>query len=77
MTLRDAVWNAVMKQIVKTGQFKISELPFEEAQRHTVRRVLREMEEMGWLSRESNQSAMWQSGEMAQLCLDIPSDKIR
>jgi len=45
LTLRDQVWDAVLKQILKTGQFRISELPFEEGQRHTVRRTLREMEQ--------------------------------
>lgn len=76
MTLRDDVWNSVMKQLVKTGQFKISDLPFEEAQRHTVRRTLREMEEKDWLKRESNRAATWRIGETGMLHLNVSAEKI-
>ena len=77
MTLRDHVWNAVMKQLVKTGQFRISDLPFDESQRHTVRRTLREMEQMGWLSRENDRAATWRMGEQAELFLNVSPDKIK
>lgn len=76
MTLRDQVWNAVLKQIVKTGYFKISDLPFEENQRHTVRRVLREMEELDWLERENNRAAIWRIGELGKLHLNVSVEKI-
>lgn len=69
MTLRDDVWNSVLRQLIKTGKFKISDLPFDESKRHTVRRVLREMEELGWLSRENDRSATWRMGELAELHL--------
>lgn len=77
MTLRDHVWDAVMKQLVKTGQFRISDLPFDEGQRHTVRRVLRMMEEMDWLSRENDRAATWRMGERAELHLNVSADKIK
>jgi len=64
MTLRDQVWDAVLKQILKTGYFRISDLPFDEGQRHTVRRTLRVMEEQEWLSRENNRAATWRMGEL-------------
>jgi len=67
LTLRDQVWDAVLKQILKTGQFRISELPFEEGQRHTVRRTLREMEQRDWLSRENDRAATWRMGETQYL----------
>lgn len=77
MTLRDEVWNSVLKQLVKTGNFRISDLPFNESQRHTVRRVLREMEDLGWLERENKRSATWRMGEMAELHLNVSADKIQ
>ena len=77
MTLRDEVWNSVMKQLVKTGQFRISDLPFNESQRHTVRRTLREMETMDWLSRENDRAATWRMGELAELHLNVSADKIQ
>lgn len=76
MTLRDEVWNAVLEQLVKTGSFRISDLPFDESQRHTVRRVLREMEDLGWLSRENKRAATWRVGEMAELHLNISAEKL-
>ena len=46
MTLRDDVWHSVLLQLRKTGYFRISDLPFADGQTHTVRRVLRQMEEL-------------------------------
>jgi len=77
MTLRDNVWNAVLKQLVKTGYFKISDLPFNKSQRHTVRRTLRKMEETDWLSRENDRAATWRMGELAELHLNVSADKIK
>lgn len=77
MTIRDEVWHEVMKQLVQTGYFKISDLPFEEGQRHTVRRVLKEMEERGWLERENERAAIWRIGETGRLHLNISAEKIR
>ncbi|MFC7018391.1 MULTISPECIES: hypothetical protein [Haloarcula] len=77
MTLRDSVWHAVMKQLIKTGQFRISDLPFNESQRTTVRRTLREMEKQKWLSRESDRAATWRMGELAELHLNVSADKIK
>lgn len=76
MTLRDQVWDAVLKQILKTGFFRISDLPFDEGQRHTVRRTLRVMEEQKWLSRKNDRAATWRMGELAELHLNVSADKI-
>ncbi len=75
MTLRDDVWNHVLVQLRKTGQFKISDLPFNEGQRHTVRRVLREMETLRWLTRDNNRAAIWKLGEVGKQNLNIHPDK--
>jgi hypothetical protein len=75
MTLRDDTWNAVLVQLRKTGQFKISDLPFDENKRHTVRRVLREMETLGWLDRDNDRAAIWKLGELGKLHLNINPDK--
>jgi hypothetical protein len=77
MTLRDQVWHEVLLELRKTGCFRISELPFDEGQRHTVRRVLREMEEMDWLARESTRAAIWRMGEKAELYLNVSRDHIK
>jgi predicted transcriptional regulator len=65
-----------MKQLVKTGKFRISDLPFTKSQRHTVRRTLRVMEEQEWLSRENDRAATWRMGELAELHLNVSADKI-
>jgi hypothetical protein len=77
MTLRDEVWNAVLKQLVKTGRFRISDLPFGESQRNTVRRTLREMEQKNWLARENNRAATWRMGETAETHLNVSPEHIQ
>lgn len=76
MTLRDHVWSTVLLQLRRTGQFRISDLPYDDEQRHTVRRVLREMEALGWLARESKRAATWRIGEEAELHLNVSRNNI-
>jgi len=73
MTVRDEVWDAVLRRLIEEGRFKISDLPFEEGQRHTVRRVLKEMEEMGWLKRTGDTGKTWYAGELAKETLELQS----
>lgn len=76
MSLRELVWDASLKQLRKTGKFRISDLPFDEKQIYTVRRVLREMEKLGWLARENKRAATWRMGEMAKLHLNVSRNLI-
>lgn len=74
MTLRDEVWGAVLKQLSEGGQFKIGDLPFEESQRHTVRRVLRNMEELEYLERANERGRIWYPGDTARQLIELPED---
>ena len=76
MTLRDDVWDEVLTTLVNRGKFKVSELSFSRSQIHTVRRVLKEMEEKGWMMRESEQGAIWRVGSKGELLLDIDSETL-
>jgi hypothetical protein len=76
MTTRDAVWDAVLLELVRVGAFRIGDLPFKKSKRHTVRRVLREMEAAGWLEREDNRAATWRMGEKAREGLNVSSERI-
>lgn len=62
MTVRDDVWDAVLTIISEQGVFQLSDLDFEEGQRHTVRRVANEMQDMGWLYREDKYQKTWYAG---------------
>jgi len=75
-TVRDETWNIVLEQIIKTGKFKITDLPFETESRATVRRVLREMQSYSWLTRDSEHSSIWRAGPKAELLLNISQEKI-
>jgi len=77
MTLRDEVWDEVLHELRRTGQFKISDLDFGPPQRHTVRRVLKEMEDFGWLRRTSERAATWRLGPQAEIHLNVSVDHIR
>lgn len=76
MTLRDSVWDAVLRELTTVGEngFKISDLDFDESQRHTVRRVLREMEKLGWLQRNNERGRIWYPGESTKRSLNISED---
>ena len=75
-TIRDEAWNAAIEQLVRTGKFKLIDLPFKESERHTVRRVLREMQSYSWLTRESEHSSIWRAGPKAELLLNISQEKL-
>jgi hypothetical protein len=76
VTLRDEAWNIALIQIVKSGKFQLTDLPFKESERHTVRRVLREMEAYGWLERESEYASVWRAGEMAEMLMNLSEEKL-
>lgn len=73
-TVRDECWHEVLLLITEEGRFKISDLPFDEGQRHTVRRVLKVMQEYGWLTRDPPDSGrIWYAGDLAKDKLQLKS----
>ncbi|WP_193365858.1 hypothetical protein [Halorubrum californiense] len=76
-TIRDETWNIVLEQIAERGEFRISDLPFEEGSRATVRRTLREMESHSWLTRDSEHSSIWRVGPKAELLLNISQEELK
>lgn len=77
MTLRDDVWDAALTEIVENGTFAIKDLEFEKSQRHTVRRVLGEMEALGWLSRTDSEKRTWQLGQKAEMRLNVSAELVK
>jgi len=77
MTLRDRVWDAALTEIRNNGMFLVKDLDFAESERHTVRRVLGEMEGLGWLSRSGPDSRTWQLGSKAEMYLNVSAELIR
>jgi DNA-binding HxlR family transcriptional regulator len=71
MTTRDQAWNAILHQLIEKGEFKMSDLPFDDRQHHTVRRVLRYMEDEGIVERESPQHKIWKLGPEGRELLNI------
>lgn len=74
MTLRDDIWDEAIEVINEQGVFMISDLDFTESQRHTVRRVLRDMEEKRWLTRKKPQAKKWVAGEKAKAQLNLSAE---
>ncbi|WP_199240728.1 hypothetical protein [Halorubrum sp. SP3] len=77
MTLRDRVWDASLTMLVNRGKFKLKELPVEESERHTARRVLRTMIELGWVKKESKHAAIYRLGPKGELLLDVDEETIQ
>jgi hypothetical protein len=77
MTLRDEAWNALLEQTVMTSKFKLTDLPFKESEKHTLRRCVRQAEEFGWLERTSEHSAIWRAGPKAKMLMNLSDEKLR
>ncbi len=77
MGQRDVVWSEVLQVVKSHGKFRTSDLEFEDEQRATVRRVLREIEKYGWLGRESKLDATWRLGEKGRKLLNVHPDIIK
>lgn len=75
MTTRDQAWNAILHQLLEKNEFKMSDLPFDQRQHHTVRRVLRYMEDQEIVERESPQHKIWKLGPEGEKILNKPSEK--
>jgi hypothetical protein len=65
-----------LEQVVKTGKFKLADLPFKPSERHTCRRVLREMESYSWLSRDTEHSSIWRAGPKAEMLMNLSQEKL-
>jgi hypothetical protein len=76
VTRRDEAWNAMLEQIVRTGKFKLNDLPFRPEERSTVRRVLREAESFDWLCRTSESSPVWRAGPKAEMLMNLSEEKL-
>jgi hypothetical protein len=70
-TVRDQIWSAIIEQLVIEGEFRVSDLGLDESKNQTIRRVCREMEKMGYLTRDSKRSKTWKAGERADLHLNL------
>jgi len=74
-TKRDRCWNAILKYAVKYDTFLLREVAEEEFSEDddinyaTLRRTARGMQELGWLSRESEKAQNWNRGVLADLVL--------
>lgn len=76
MTARDEIFSAVLEQLIRTGKFKLRDLPIRESEMATARRVLRVMEDLGWVARSSPNSSIWRVGHKGELLLNISPAKI-
>jgi len=65
VTLRDDIWSRILLKLRLLEPFRIQELGFGESERHTAGRVLREMEQMGWIYRGTEGSPIYQPGVLA------------
>ena len=67
MVLRDEVWDTALLALTTKETFKTRELGFTASETQTVKRVLKEMEQMGWLQRDSPRAHIWRPGPKYRL----------
>ncbi len=58
-TARDEAWHAVLSHIDDNKSIKSTDLDLEDEKQRTALRVLRSMESMGLVTKESKQSQTW------------------
>lgn len=77
MKLGYRVWDKAL-QFLATGEaIELSDLPFNSNQQLYAKRTLREMEELDWLTKVSDDPPVWDAGPVAQRCMALPhSEKI-
>lgn len=67
MTTRDEVWaRVILLQLPRLEKFKRSDLGFNDGKRHTVQRVLAEMEDIGLLERNREHGSWYLPGPLAK-----------
>ena len=76
MTLRDRVWDHALTMLVNRGKFKLVDLPIEESERHTARRVLNTMIQLGWVKKKSKHAGIYRLGPKGELLLDVDEEII-
>ncbi len=74
MTVRDRIWDATLELLyqrpIPFQAWRVRDLAdLDESSDRTIRRTLREMEDLGWLSRESSEAHYWKPGPKAEKML--------
>ena len=77
MVLIDEIWSSALEKLINTGEFRLTDLPFEPSEIFTVRRCVREMESRGWLSRESEHADVWCAGPKAEMLMNLSEEEQR
>lgn len=71
-TSRDLAWRAVLEHLDQHGRVRSSELDLPDSQTRTAVRVLRSMEDMGLLERDSPDAHTWYpTDRLAGVCTGI------
>jgi len=74
MTDRDRIWNATLELLyhrpIPFRAWRVRDrAELDESSERTIRRTLREMEQFGWLARDSSEGHYWKPGPKAEKML--------
>ncbi|TKX86730.1 hypothetical protein EXE43_06780 [Halorubrum sp. SS5] len=76
MTLRDTTWHTVLLTLTRQDEFKLTDLGFKDSEKHTVKRCLRELEEYGWIERDSPQHSIWRAGPRFKALARVADERL-
>lgn len=71
MVSKGEVWSAALVELCESGEFVVSDLGFDDDDRHVVRRALKEMNNNGWVTSDGMRSAIRKPGELAEKYLQL------
>lgn len=70
-TIQREVWSSAFDLLIENGEFTISDLNgFDNSEKYTVNRVLKHLEELGWLERDSPNGTVWYAGPNVKTVID-------
>jgi hypothetical protein len=70
--LRDEVWDQALQFLAEGEVVSLLKLEFSSSQLVSAKRILRDMEKLGWLTKRSDDPPAWGAGPVAQRYLNLP-----
>jgi hypothetical protein len=77
MRLAYEVWDTALQFLAVGKEVNLSELPFTRNEQLSAKRTLRDMQELGWLTKVSDNPPVWEAGPVAQRCMALPQSSNR
>jgi hypothetical protein len=70
MVFRSSVWKMALDELVQNGEFRLSDLPLEEAEKDEFQEVINAMEAKEWLRQNPDDGTVWKPGYKMEILME-------